>query len=146
MLSNDLIIGLTVGVVSSLLASCLYSLARKQRAKSVRNEIEELKNEEEFLDRISKGNVQLLRSCFTVLFGTIGIIALLSGIFILVNSIEFFESVRKIVQPTCGFLIFIAGGSSFSYSRSILKLKNLSETKNSLQAKRDSLEKKINKA
>ena len=118
-------------------------LFRSQRKRAIQIQIEELKNEEEFLDRISKGNVQLLRSCFVTLFMAFGLISLFLGIYIVLGTFEMPWIMKLMANIFCATVLIGVGYGLIDHAKSIKKLRNFSEEKKKIQDKREILEKKI---
>lgn len=135
--------GIIIGVVGSLLATWIAHLINVQRKRAIQIQIEELKNEEEFLDRISKGNVQLLRSCFVTLFMAFGLISLFLGIYIVLGTFEMPWIMKLMANIFCATVLIGVGYGLIDHAKSIKKLRNFSEEKKKIQDKREILEKKI---
>jgi len=57
-----------VSVASSIAAAGIISAYLKIRAKHIRSKIEEINTHEEYLEKLAKGNIKLLRTSFTLLF------------------------------------------------------------------------------
>jgi hypothetical protein len=72
---------IVTGVVSSLIGSWITSARAKYKEKKIRRQLEELDYEEKFLEKISKGNVERLRTSFKVLSFSLGLMAFSTGAF-----------------------------------------------------------------
>lgn len=135
--------GIIIGVVGSLVAAGVIHFIDVQRKRSIQNQIEELKSEEDFLDRISKGNIQLLRSSFITLFIALGLISIAFGFSIVIHVFSSSIHFKIIAKLLCAATSIGIGSALISQAKSLKKLRNLPKEKKKLQSKREILEKKI---
>lgn len=91
---SDIALGLILGVAGSLIATAICAKYLKKRQQSIRRKIEELDYEEKFIERISKGNVELIRSGFRV-FSLCLSIVIFSGAAVLVTHLSRFQNLLK---------------------------------------------------
>jgi hypothetical protein len=130
-------------VFASFIASWLFYIFINQRKKAIKQKISELELEEQFLERISKGNVGLLRTAFLFLFFSLGISFASISVLILVQIIPMPELAIFTIKIVSVGLILGASIMCFSFCGSLLKLKNLKEAKSKIQFKKNKLEGKL---
>ncbi len=139
----ELINTLLPGVIASLIAAFILSGFKNLRKRSLQKKIAELDLEKEFLNKISKGNINLLRSSFIMLFFLFGACFFAIGLFFANYYYPFPELIkRSIILISSTFLLGL-GAASVMHAFTLKKLNNLSETKAALNKKREKLKKKI---
>lgn len=137
------IVTLIFAVITSFFGSLLFFYYVRGREKKIRQRIAELDYEEKFLEKISKGNVELLRSAFRSLSSALFLV-FASGAALQVVAIMPFpqilvENIRLISVAMWG----AAAAICFSYFRSLVKLSDLGKAKEKLRKKRGKLEGKL---
>lgn len=140
---NEMLIGVFIGVLGSYIATALYNMNSSRKKKKIEQQIANLDHEENFLERISKGNIELIRSCFRALFFAIGIAFVsLGGILfsIAVNPPEVFQFYVMVIGSG---LLVTAGAVVLSQANALVKLKNLNKAKEVIEEKRKKLKSKL---
>jgi hypothetical protein len=137
------VLTLIIAIVTSFVGSLLFFYYIRGREKKIRQKIAELEYEEQFLDKISKGNVELLRSAFRnfsfALFLVFASGAALQAVEVLPMPRILEENIKFSSVAMWG----AAAGVCFSYFRSLVKLRDLGATKEQLRQKRAKLEGKL---
>ncbi|MDH1054668.1 hypothetical protein [Aquipseudomonas alcaligenes] len=134
---------LIFSVFTSFLGSLAFFWYLRGREKRIKSAIAELQFEEQFIEKISKGNVELIRSGFRV-FSLAFFVVFMSGAMVLATKIFPFPSFLE------GFVyIFSVGAWSaaaagcFSYFKSLTRLSDVKQAKEKLAEKRQKLEAKL---
>lgn len=134
---------LLFSVLASFLGSLAFFWYLRDREKRIKSAIQELEYEEKFIEKISKGNVELIRSGFRVLSLAIFIV-LFSGTMILsTNLFPFPELLEKIIYLFAVGAWTAAAAVCLSYFRSLKRLNNIKLAKEKLAEKRQKLEAKL---
>lgn len=134
---------LIFSVLTSFLGSLAFFWYLRGREKRIKSAIAELEYEEQFIDKISKGNVELIRSGFRMLSLTLFIV-LLSGTMILsTNLFPFPDVLERIIYSFSVAAWAIATAGCFSYFKSLTRLNNVKLAKEKLAKKRQELEAKL---
>lgn len=129
---------LIFAVGTSFLASLLFFWYQRGREKRIDRKIVELRYEEEFLDKIKKGNVELIRSGFKAIAFALGLSFVgmfLLTIKLLLNATPFIENILAVFPMT---LFGTAALICFSYFKSLVSL-------NDVQGAKDKINEKIRK-
>jgi len=134
---------LVVAVFTSFIASWLFYIFIDQRKKAIKQKISELELEEQFLEKISKGNIELLRTAFLFLFFSLGISFASISVLIFIQIVPMPQLVKFTITMVSVGLILGASIMCFSFCGSLLKLKNLKDSKSKIQFKKNKLEGKL---
>jgi len=137
------VLALAFSVFASFLGGVLFILVAKARAASIRSKIDDIDFEIGFLDRVSKGNIQLLRSAFGV-FSYGFFLAFTALAIISVSQVLALPSAAKTVVLVIGGMMLFASGMFFLlFGNSMQRLKKLDASKEKLQEKKKKLEAKL---
>lgn len=140
---SNLTITIITGVISSVLGAIVYAKYSGRQQRKIQQKIEELDYEEKFLDKISKGNIELLRSSFKVLFIVLGLT------FISISVILFSIAIKlpELIQYNLMMIGFGAIGASailaLRQAKSLMQLNDLPKAKKQIDAKRKKLKDKL---
>lgn len=140
---SDIALGLILGVTGSLIATAICAKYLKKRQQNIRRKIEELDYEEKFIERISKGNVELIRSGFRV-FSLCLFIVISSGAAVLAtNLFPFPESIEMIIYIVAIGAWCASAGGCLSYFQSLRSLNDVKAAKEKISNKRQQLSRKL---
>lgn len=134
---------LIFSVFTSFLGSLAFFLYLRGREKRIKAAIAELEYEEQFIDKISKGNVELIRSGFRVLSLTLFIVLLSGSMVLSTNLFQLPEALERIVYMFAVAAWAAAAAGCFSYFKSLARLKNVKLAKERFAEKRQRLEAKL---
>lgn len=130
-------------VSTSFLGSLAFFWYLRGREKRIKTKIAELQFEEEFLDKIKAGNIELIRSGFrTICFS---LFLVFSSVALLLVD-RFIPWPQVISHNILGFSIAMwaaAAATNLSYFRSLLRLNNVNASKKKLAEKREKLKSKL---
>ena len=139
----DISITILVGIISSVLGAIVYKKLSERNKKNILKKIEQIDSEEQFLDKISKGNIQLLRANFRVLFLIIGLCSVSTGAILITTALELHQFI-KYNALMVGSGIFIAAGiAAIMHANSLTKLNNMGKAKQDFEKKREKLRSKL---
>ncbi len=130
-------------VFLSLLSSYLFFKYLRLRAQRIKRNILALDEHEAFLERISKGNIALIRVGFAFISTILGFVCASASLFILALVFPPSSQIRLYLYAISGGLMIAGIYSCFDFSRSIMKLRDLSGTKQLLQKKREKLQSRL---
>ncbi|MDO9619088.1 MAG: hypothetical protein Q7J43_15590 [Pseudomonas sp.] len=134
---------LIFSVLTSFLGSLAFFWYLRGREKRIKSAIAELEYEEQFIDKISRGNVELIRSGFRVLSLALFIV-LLSGSMVLSTKLfPFSDVLERIIYMFAVAAWAAAAAGCFSYFKSLARLNNVKLAKEKLAEKRQKLEAKL---
>lgn len=142
-MENQLLIGLVIGVIGSYVATILYNKNSLRKKKRIEQKISELDYRESFLEKISKGNVELLRSCFIALFASLVITFFSIAIIILTIAMQLPHVIQYNAMMIGSSAMMVAGAVAFSQARSLIKIKDLKKAKEKIEEKRNKLKGKL---
>lgn len=134
---------LIIAVATSFLGSLAFFWYIRGREKRIKAKIAELQYEEEFLDKIKKGNIELIRSSFR---------AISFSLFLVFSSGSFLLSIKLIPFPDLLItnIVFFsvamwaaAAATCLHHFRSLVRLNNVNEAKEKLSEKRRKLQEKL---
>lgn len=134
---------LVISVFTSFLGSLLFFYYLRGRETRIRSKIAELELEEEFLDRIKKGNVELIRSGFKVICMSLFLVFSSGALMFWVKLFIKNQIVFLGAQYLATILWFIAAGMCFYYYKTLSKLKDIKAAKEKLADSRQKLESKL---
>lgn len=137
--------GILIGVISTLIGAAIIAGTKKIRHKRIRGKIEDLELEEDFLQRVSKGNINLLRSSFKLIFLVMGVSFFAIGLYF-ISHLPFLSKSASAILKTHGAALVIAMGViSILHSLRLDKLGNLRESIKKITDKKEKLERKLDK-
>ena len=135
---------LIVSVATSFIASLLFFWYQKGREKRIKSKIAELNFEEEYLEKIKKGNVELIRSCFKQMF-LIRLFLVFSSVSLFL--ISYFSTDSKLFQVIAGYIMMGAfggaAGGCFYQFKTLLDLSDVPAAKARINFKKDKLISKL---
>lgn len=134
---------LIFSVFTSFLGSLTFFWYLRGREKRIKSAIAELEFEEQFIDKISKGNVELIRSGFRVFSLSFFMIFLSGGMVLSTNLFPFPEPLERFVYLFSVGAWAAASAGCFSYFKSLARLNNVKSAKEKLSEKRQKLEAKL---
>ncbi|UCJ18911.1 hypothetical protein K5Q02_11340 [Pseudomonas sp. MM211] len=133
---TEVAFGVVIGVVGSLIATAIIAAYLKGKQKNIRRKIEELDYEEKFIEKISKGNVELIRSGFRVFSLCLFMVFMSGAVVLATNLFPFPQPLKTLIYM---FAIGAWGASAaccFSYFQSLRSLSDLKKTKENISTKR----------
>lgn len=134
---------LVIAVAASLIAGLLLIWLTKVRDSLIRSTIADLQHDQDFLDRIAKGNIQLIRTGFKVLSFSLAVGFSVAAALLAVALFP----VPDIVAVTIGGIaIGMCGGTAWLNAwlfRSIVRLNDLKSSKAQLARRREKLESRL---
>ncbi|EGN75177.1 hypothetical protein A28LD_1192 [Idiomarina sp. A28L] len=137
------IVTLIIAIITSFFGSLIFFYYVRGREKKIRQRIAELDYEEKFLEKISRGNVELLRSAFRSLSFALFLVfssgAALQAVAIIPLPQILAENIRFFSVAMWG----AAAAICLSYFRSLVKLGDLGKAREKLRKKREKLEGKL---
>jgi len=136
---TTIIISMTTSVIGGLIV--YYYLI--YRNNQIKKQIENIESEEEFLNKISKGNTKLIRSTFIIILFSICAISLSIALVFLAYALNLSDQLRGYSFGLGAWILFIVVGISFLQLKSIASLSDLEKAKENLQSKKKKLERKI---
>ena len=140
---NDVALGLILGIAGSIIATAICATYLKKRQQNIRRKIEELDYEEKFIEKISKGNVELIRSGFRV-FSLCLFMVFSSGAAVLAtNLFPFPKPLEMLIYFFAVGAWAASAGGCLSYFQSLKSLSNVKEAKEKLSNKRQKLSSKL---
>lgn len=141
--TSDIIINVAISLSATLVGAALiakYSVFNKKRIK---NKIEELDLEEKYLEKISKGNIHLLRSSFRILFMYLGLFGVSIGVIlacIALKPSEFFVYCALMFGSAS---IFAGGLVAFYHAKTLKQINNLPQALEKIKTQREQLASKL---
>jgi len=130
-------------VFSSGLVGFIVFNYLERRDQKIRNRIEHLESEEEYLNRIHSDERKLNRSTYTVILMSLSIsfssLALLTATFAFAPSIES----MKIVFLISAWMFLVAAGMCFYHFRSIMLIGDLNRTREMFRQRKSRLEDRL---
>lgn len=140
---SSLPVTIIIGVISSVLGAIAYAKYTSRTQKKIMQKIVELDYEERFLEKISKGNVELLRSSFKTLFIILGITLISISLIVLSIGFNLPNIAQYNILMITSSAIAVAGFVAFSQAKSLMKLSNLQKAKKQIEEKRQKLKAKL---
>ncbi|MGK9067184.1 hypothetical protein [Stutzerimonas chloritidismutans] len=134
---------LIFSVVTSFLGSLAFFWYLRGRDRRIKSAIAELEYEEQFIEKISKGNVELIRSGFRVLSLTLFIVLLSGAMVISTNLFPYPEPLERTIYLFAVGAWAAAAAGCLSYFKSLARLNNVKLAKEKLAEKRQKLEAKL---
>lgn len=143
MISIELLSGLIIGIIGSYIATILYNKNSERKRKKIEQKITELDYEEMFLEKISKGNTELIRSSFKVLHIVTSIAFMSIGLIILSIAMKPPQIIQYNIMMIGSAAIAAAGFIALSHAKSLMKIADLKKAKEEIEQKRQKLKSKL---
>jgi hypothetical protein len=134
---------LIVSIATSFVASYLFFYYLRFRENNISKKIAEIDSDEIFIEKISKGNVRLLRSTFFIILLSIAFCCVSFSVFFIANAYQFAGMLRKYSNIFSAWLLFLSAGICLTQARYILLSADLTSTRRKFQEKREALQNKI---
>ncbi len=141
---NEILIGLVIGVLATLIGAFIISKTTERKRKKIKLKIDELNFEKKFLNKLKTGNIFLLRSSLRTLCTCLGILFCTIGAIILSYTIELPNFIKYNIKAIGSAVIIACGMILIKHASLILKLENLPAAIKKIEDKRDKLGSKIN--
>lgn len=140
---NEIALGLLIGIAGSLVAAVILKKYQEKRQQNIQRKIEELDYEEKFIEKISKGNIELIRSGFRV-FSLCLFMIFSSGAAVLVtNLFSFPEPLKMLIYLLAVGAWAASAGGCLSYFHSLNSLTDVKAAKEKISNKRQKLSNKL---
>lgn len=134
---------LIIAVSTSFVGSLFFFWFLRNRATQIRSRIRDLQLEEEFLDRIKKGNVELIRSGLRFISISL-FLAFASGASLIACKVfPIPDYLVQIILSISFAALAAAAALCLSFLKSLLKLKDIRAAKENLYSQRRKLESKL---
>lgn len=137
------VLTLIISVSTSFLGSLFFFWYLRGRENRIRMKIAELDFEEEFIDKIKKGNVELIRSGFRTVTFSLAVafcaVTILIAKYLLIVP-DFVETFLAILAMS---LFGISTIICMSYFKSLVKLNDVPKSKRKIEEKRKKYENKL---
>ena len=138
------ILTILVAIATSVIGSVIVFYYLRFRNNQIRKKIEDIESEESFLEKLSKGNIKLLRSTFVVILLAMFLGFTAASIVLASNAFGFEGNIEKYSYGLSAWLLFLAAGLCFQQFRSIVRLADLNKTKQKFKEKKEHLKSKLN--
>ena len=140
---NDIIVGLVIGVLATLIGAFIISKTTERKCKKIKLKIDELNFEKEFLNKLKTGNIFLLRSSLRTLCTCLGILFCTIGAIILSYTFELPNFIKYNIKAIGSAFIIACGVILIKHASLILKLEDLPAAIKKIEDNKDKLDKKI---
>lgn len=130
-------------VVTSFVASLVFFWYVRGRERRIKSAILELQFEEQFIEKISKGNVELIRSGFRVITLSLSAVFLSGAMVFLAKAFLLPELMEKFFYVFAVAAWSAAAAGCISYFKSLARLGDVKAAKEKLAEKRKRLEGKL---
>lgn len=140
---SSLTITIITGIISSILGALAYAKITNRQQKKLKQKIEELDYEEKFLEKISKGNIELLRSSFKVLFVTLGMTLVSAGFIMLSMGLNLPNFIQYNILLIGSSAVAAAGFIAFAHAKNLIKLNDIQKSKKQIEEKRQKIREKL---
>lgn len=134
---------LVLAVLTSFAGSLAFFWYLRGREKRIKSAIAELEFEEKFIEKISKGNVELIRSGFRTFSLSLSIILLSGAMLFSTKTFQYPELLEKFFYFFALSAWCAASAGCFSYFKSLSRLSDVKAAKEKLAEKRQKLEAKL---
>ena len=134
---------LIFAVATSFLGSLACAYFFFYRKKSINKSIVSIDSEIEFLEKIQKGNVELLRSTFIAILFSLTLVFGSTAVAIFAWSMDMPEGFSRFVFSITVGMWGLASLVCFTQFRSLIRLKDVKESKNKLVERKVKLQKKL---
>lgn len=132
-----------IALATSVIGSIIVFYYLRFRDNQIRNKIEEIESEESYLEKLSRGNIKLLRSSFTVILLAMSVGFISIAIVLAVNAYGLEGRMKNYSYGLSAWLMFLAAGFCFLQMRAIIRLTDLHKTKQLFQNKKEKLKNKL---
>ncbi len=132
-----------ISVVTSVVAGLIVIRYTKYRENKIKAQIEDIESYEGYLEKLSKGNIKLLRTSFAILFSCLFLFFSAAAILVLVTLLGKFPYLQYVLCVISMSAFTSSAGICFYQARSIIHSSNLTDTKKQLAAKKEILSTKI---
>lgn len=123
----------------SVLSNYLFFKYQRFSEFRIKKNLHALDVEEDFLIRISKGNIDLIRTGLSLLSISIGFSCISAALIIIPKIFGIHGHILTYFYAVSGGLLIAVAYSCFYFARSILDLRNLTKAKNSIEKRRQKL-------
>lgn len=130
-------------LIISFLGAWLFFRYQKYRQKSIESKAEGIEQEKAFLDRINKGNVELIRTGFGIFSFAFFLVFVSGGALLASMRFDLHDSLINSLFSIAGAMWIAAGIICFSFFRSIVRLKDLKSAKKELDKRKEKLLEKL---
>jgi uncharacterized membrane protein YqjE len=113
------------------------------REKRIRVQIEELDNYESYIEKLSKGNVKLLRSSMALLFICLGLLFSSVAVLLIIWVAQPSQLLKYFLVLIPLVACSVSAGLCFYQYRAVIHSSDLRSAKKALSGKRETLESKI---
>lgn len=137
------ILTIIIAIATSVIGSMLVFYYLRFRNNQIRKKIEEIESEESFLEKLSKGNIKLLRSTFVVILLSMFLGFVAASIVLTSYAFSFEGIMQRYSYGLSTWLLFLAAGLCFQQFRSIVRLADLNKTKQKFKEQKKQLENKL---
>jgi H+/gluconate symporter-like permease len=132
-----------ISIVTSILGGLIVAYLLKYRDNKIKQQIEELDSHEEYLEKLSKGNLKLLRSSLALIFILLFLFSFAAIIFLINTAFDLNPMVELLLYSvSIGALAMCATLCAFQ-AKAIGQSGDLKSAKARIQKKRDKLASKI---
>lgn len=132
-----------ISLATSVVAGILVAYYLKFKERQIRKQIEELNSYEQYLEKLSKGNIKLLRSSLLLIFICLFIFFFVSFVVLLGVSMNLGPAGTKIMLALAGTPLCTGAFLCAYHMRSIVHSADLPKAKEYLKRKRKKLESKV---
>jgi len=132
-----------ISIASSIVAGLIVIKYVKYRDDKIKAKIEELESYEGYIEKLSKGNLKLLRTSFAILFTCLFLFFAACIALVIALLASRYPYVQYILCVLSMAALTSAAGICFYQTRSIIHSSNLPEIKKKLASKKAKLSAKI---
>lgn len=130
-------------VVLSVIGALLFNKLMKWRESKIRKKLEAIESEEAFLERLSKGNIRLLRASFLVILACMFLGFTAVGLVLGVLVFELEGGVAKVFYISALSLVICAALICCQHILSLVRISDLSGTRKKFEQKKAKLESQL---
>lgn len=142
---NNLSIELiSISILTSVVGSIITAYYLKFRKKRLEKKISNIDEYEQFLEKLSKGNIRLLRSTFFMILVILGCVSFSLLTFLVTTWLNLPSPLKSILIGSSIGLLIGSVGLCFSHAKAIIQSSNLEETRENLQLEKEKILSKIN--
>ncbi|MES9902702.1 MAG: hypothetical protein ABW168_08470 [Sedimenticola sp.] len=134
---------ITLSIASSLVASWLFFYYLRFREKKIRRKIEELESEEEYIEKLSKGNIKLLRSTFIVILFAFVCLLIALAIYFVTSAAGVGANIKQYANVASAWFVIVGAAICIYQARSIIRAADLNKSKKKIQKQREALESRL---
>ena len=130
-----------LSIVGSLIAVAIVAFLRWFRRKQLEYTVRELKEEEDLVVRLNKGNTRLIRLSFFMMFVFLTILLVIFSLFFFILAFNLLP--MKTLYICVAYLLFSLSIGGFYIAKVIVKSANVAEAKKGYKEKRQKIEQKL---